>query len=210
MVARAGSYAMRNRQIGPATGPNLSEVEREASTAYHSEYRPGRRMTLLDALYRAGAISYARYRAGLEYARLHQQVEPPSEGVSGYGDGRHTDPTAKADRKGKRYTGRKIEPDGRITGDPRRPNRTRERLLEDARFAAFGVHDQEGDKCWVPVLRVVLFRTCCDAENPPTQLELTLLLTRYYKASSKQAPPYALGVVDTLLGRLALHFGLEK
>jgi hypothetical protein len=187
----------------------MSEAERSGRTDYRSEYRAGRQMTLLDKLYRDGAITHARYRAGIEFRKLCETNTPRSEGVSTYGDSRHADPTAKADRKGQRYTGFKVELDGTIS-QGRRRSRANERFLEDAVFALVGLHDQEGTKKFNPELFQVMYAACCESETPLTQKAITLRLTRYYGEQSKQTPAYAVGVVDTLLGRLELHFGFAK
>jgi hypothetical protein len=205
----------RTRETATATGPNLSEVEREHRRDYRSEYRPSRRMAFLDMLWRDGKgpiSTYGRYKAGQEYERLYLEAKRErSEGVGGYGGDRSADPLPKADRRGKRYTGYTIGADGTYTKDGRpSSNRTAIQAFEDAVFAACGLHDQNGDKRWLPVIRTLMYRVCCDRENPPTQVELTMLLTTYYKETSKQAASACIPLIDTVLGRLELYFGYTK
>jgi hypothetical protein len=135
---------------------------------------------------------------------------PPSEGVSSYGSNVYApDPVSKSDRHGRRHTGYEVQPDGTITYKGRR-SRSNMRELEDALFAACGVHDTDGRRI-VNLKHVnMLMRIVTESERIPTQKELTLALTDYYGEKSKQTPPYSLGWLDTILGRLAQHYALSK
>lgn len=170
-----------------------------------SEYQPLRVLTLLDKLYyRERAIDTDMWLAGRELHDMIAAEEAPSEGVGGYGDRTSAQPGGKADRTGKRLTGWKINPDGTLEYGKRRSGQNR-RALADAMFAICGVVDSEGDKRFDEKLFGVLYRTIMETERPPTLTGLTLELTTHYGAKSKQAPPFALGVLHTLLGRAARH-----
>jgi hypothetical protein len=82
--------------------------------------------------------------------------------------------------------------------------------LEDAIFAAVGVLDDTHKRRVNIKHAEILMRIVIDAENVPTLTATTLQLTDYYGAKSKQTPPFALGWLDTVLGRLAVHYGLAK
>lgn len=170
---------------------------------------PWRVMTLLDKLYREKAIDVTMWMAGRELRDMIEAEEKPSEGVAGYGDRTNASPSNKADRAGQRLTGWKIAPDGSLEYGRRRSGANR-RALADAMFAACGLHDQEGDKRFNEQMFRVLYRTVMESEHPPTLTGLTLELTTYYGAKSKQTPPFSMGMMHTVLGLLALHLGYAK
>jgi len=191
----------------------MREVAAEIGPTDRSEYSPHRALTALDKWFREGAIDSGRWRAGLDLRDLLLKRMGRSAGVSGvYGDTRHADPTDKADRAGQRLTGYRIRDDGEIDFDKRkrRASRANERFLEDAVLAACGCHDQEGNKRVDPQLAEMLMRVVLDSESMPTLKALTLERTAYYGAKSKQAPPFSMGMMHTLLGLLALHLGHAK
>lgn len=171
---------------------------------------PGRALTLIDKLYREGAITPEMWLAGLDIRNMVLKEWPKSDGVSSYGDSKGSDPAAKSDRVGKRLTGFQIGPDGSLLVAGRRKSRTNERHLEDAIFAVAGLHDNEGNKLWDKQQAELLLRIVTHSETMPTLTAITLELTSYYGAKSKQAPPYALGVIVTLLGRAAQHLRYNK
>jgi hypothetical protein len=180
--------------------------------------RRQRALCLVEKLHRDNALSYEEFAAAGILRNQIMMEMPPSEGVSSYGSNINaTEPSRKSDRIGRRLTGYEVQPDGTLRYPGGRKSRANERRLEDAIFAAVGVYtdglrDKNGR-----IERVVnvqhykiLERAILNSEEMPTLTGFTLELTDYYGAKSKQAPPYALGVLRTLLGRLARHYGLVK
>lgn len=170
-------------------------------------------LTFVDKLYRDSEISVDMWFAAGALRNMLLLEMPPSVGVSSYGlSVKASEPSAKADRAGKRHTGWKIQPDGEILrpGDPGnpggRPSRSNERRLEDAIFAACGLHDTELKRRVNVKHAELLIRIVTYTETMPTLKAITQGLTDRYGPKSKQGPPYAFGIVETLLGRLALHF----
>jgi hypothetical protein len=173
--------------------------------------RRQRALCLVEKLHRDGAISYEEYAAAGILRNQIMMEMPPSEGVSSYGSNvRATEPSRKSDRVGRRLTGYEVQPDGTLRYPGGRKSRANERLLEDAIFAAVGLHNDEGRRVVNVQHYRILERAILSSEEMPTLTGLTLEMTDYYGARSKQAPPYALGVLRTLLGRLARHYGMAK
>ena len=167
-------------------------------------------LTLVDRLHREGAIPFEQFAAAGIFRDTIMGEIPPSEGVSSYGSNiTAAQPSAKADRLGRRLTGFMISLEGRVMHLGSRKSREAERNLEDAIFAAVGVFDQGGRQHINFRHADLLVRVCIQTESMPTLAEITQELTRYYGARSKQ-PPYALGVISTWLGRMATHYGLVK
>jgi hypothetical protein len=181
-----------------------------------TEYVPHRALTLIDMLYRdrdpEKRLSDAKFHAGRDLRRLWIVRLGHSEGVGGYGDGSRATDLPKADRAGLAQTGFRIQNDGSVTFKAgKRRGRTNERHLEDALFAALGLHDQEGNKVHATELEIALLIGAVDQADPPLTLTgITLALSRRYKETSKQAPPWGMGFLDVTLGRLAKHFGYMR
>lgn len=169
-------------------------------------------LCLADKLYQPNAegkraINVDHWMACGTLRNLIMLEMPPSEGVSSYGQSvKASEPSTKADRVGRRLTGAEIQPDGEVLFPGGRKHRRNERALEDALFAACGVLDQDQRRRINPKHAKILMRIVCETESMPTLTALTLELTDYYGAKSKQAPPFALGVITTWLDRLVLHF----
>lgn len=166
-------------------------------------------LSLVDKLYRPQedgkrAINVDQWMAAGVLRNMIMMEMPPSEGVSSYGQSvKASEASTKADRRGKLYTGYRIVQDGKILepGDPNnrggRKSRTNEWALLDALEAAVGKNNRRDAD--------ILIRVVTHTESMPTLTGLTLELTSYYGAKSKQAPPYALGVISAWLTRLHLH-----
>jgi hypothetical protein len=168
-------------------------------------------LSLVEKLHRDGAITYEQYAAaGILRNQLMMEMAP-SEGVSSYGSNiKASEPSRKADRVGRRLTGFEVDPDGALRYAGGRRSRANERKLEDAIFAAVGLHNDEGARMVNVQHADILIRVVTHTESMPTLTGITLELTSYYGAKSKQTPPYALGAVQVWLGRLALHYRLSK
>jgi hypothetical protein len=200
---------LRNQSRPVPYTPRQVIVEEETMAAGQ---RRQRALCLVEKLYRDRAITYEEYAAAGILRNQIMMEGPPSEGVSSYGNNiRASEPSAKGDRIGRRLTGYEVLPDGTLSYPGGRKSRANERRLEDAIFAAVGLH-MDGDHQHRRVVNVqhyrILERAILDSEGMPTLTELTLELTGHYGAKSKQAPPYSLGVLQTILGRLARHYGL--
>jgi hypothetical protein len=168
-------------------------------------------LSLVDKLHRDGAITFDQFSAAGILRNAIMMEIAPSEGVSSYGANvTAAEPSAKGDRAGRRLTGFEISPDGRVSSPGGRKTYRNERGLEDAIFAAVGVHDDDGARRINRKHADILIRVVTHTESMPTLTGITLELTDYYGAKSKQTPPFALGVVSTWLGRLALHYKLAK
>jgi hypothetical protein len=174
--------------------------------------RRQRALTLVEKLHRDGAISYEKFAAAGILRNQIMMEMPPSEGVSSYGSNiKASEPSQKADRVGRRLTGYEVRPDGEVRYAGGRRSRSNERKLEDAIFAAVGLHTAEEGKRVVNSRHAeILMRVVIESEKMPTLKNLTQELTDYYGKDSKQGPPYSVGVLDVWLGRLALHYGLSK
>lgn len=184
-------------------------VQEETSRAGEHRHRA---LSLLDRLHRDKAISFDQYAAGIHLRSAIMLEAPPSEGVSSYGGNiGHADGATKADRLAQRLTGFHITYDGRVTwvGHMHNASVNRQRL-ENAIFAAVGVLDYEGRRRLNESHAALLVQIVANTENMPTLAGITRHLTSFYGSNSKRQPAYALGVISTWLGRLALHFGLSK
>ena len=197
-------------------GLNQMALNREISTdEYLGTFRQStdkgekreRVLSLVDKLYRDGAIGVDMWMACGTLRNMIMMEVPPSEGVSSYGQSvKASEPSTKADRVGRRHTGFEIQPDGELLYAGGRKSRRNERALEDALVAACGVYDRDSRRRINMKHADILMRAVCDTEAMPTLTGLTLELTTYYGAKSKQAPPFALGMLSGWLGRLVLHF----
>ena len=171
----------------------------------------GRALCLVDKLHRDGAITFDQWVAAGNLRNAIMMEIAPSEGISSYGDNvTAAEPSGKADRAGRRLTGFEISPSGEISQPGGRKSRRNARALEDAIWAAVGLYDEDGEKRINIKHADILIRVVTHTESMPTLTGITLELTDYYGAKSKQTPPFALGVVSTWLGRLALHYKLAK
>lgn len=170
----------------------------------------GRVLSLVDKLYRPDkegkrAINVDQWLAAGTLRNLIMLEMPPSEGVSSYGQSvKASEPSTKADRKGKMYSGYKIVQNGQYLppGHPdnkgNKRSRSNEWTLLDALEAAVGPNNRKDAD--------ILMRVVVQTEAMPTLTQLTLEMTDYYGPKSKQTPPYALGVIRTWLTSLHLHF----
>lgn len=164
----------------------------------------GRVLSLVDKLYRPDkdgkrAINVDQWLAAGTLRNLIMMEMPPSEGVSSYGQSvKASEASTKADRRGKMYTGFQIGPQGAVSYPGGRKSRSNEWTLLEALEAAVGRNNRPHAE--------ILIRVVTQTEAMPTLTQLTLELTDYYGAKSKQTPPYALGVISTWLYRLHLHF----
>lgn len=188
---------------------------------------PGRALCLIDRLHRDGAITTDMWLAGNQLRQMIMAEMPRSEGVSTIYDASTRAPEAagKADRRGRRLTGFEVGHDGTVSyaGDKRSRSNLRE--LEDALFAACGLHDN-GHRRVANVQHVeILMRIVLESESMPTLMKLGCELTPwvmikegkdkgkmepFYGPKSKQTPPFASGHINVWLGRLAQHYGLVK
>lgn len=186
------------------------------------EDTPGRALCLLDRLHRDGAISTEMWMAGNQ---LRQQIAaemPPSEGISpAYDATGRAEPSRKADRRGRRLTGFDVSQDGTVTYAGGRRNKANLRELEDALFAAVGLHDVEHKRIADLKHVDILMRVCVDSEKMPTREALAMELTPWvtdkktgkpkpYYSGEKQLPPFAVGHIRVWLGRLAQYYRLAK
>lgn len=163
-------------------------------------------LSLVDKLYRDGAIDMEQWTACGTLRNMIMLEMPPSEGVSSYGQSvRASQPATKADRVGRRHTGFEVQADGEIIYAGKRRSRRNEHALEDAIFAAVGVHDRSSTRRVNVTHAEILLRIVCNTEEMPTLTEITKQLTSYY-TGAKQMPPFATGVITTWLERLARHF----
>ena len=164
----------------------------------------GRVLSLVDKLYRPDkdgkrAINVDQWMAAGMLRNMIMLELPPSEGVSSYGQSvKASQANTKADRRGKLYTGYQIGPTGDVAYSGNRKSRSNEWTLLEALEAAVGKNNRKHAE--------MLIRVVIETEAMPTLTALTLEMTDYYGAKSKQTPPYALGVIATWLTRLHLHF----
>jgi hypothetical protein len=191
------------------------------------EDTPGRALCLLDKLHHMGAISTEMWMAGNQLRQMIMKEMPPSEGVSPIYDpsARASEASRKADRRGRRITGFEVQYDGTIKYQGGRRNQANLRELEDALFAAIGLHDTDHRRVANVQHADILMRVVMESESMPTLLKLGCELTPwhrikegkdkgktkpYYGPQSKQTPPFAMGNISVWLGRLAQHFRLVK
>lgn len=187
---------------------------------------PGRALCLLDRLHRDEAITTEMWLAGTQLRQQIMAEMPSSEGVSSYGANiKASEPSRKADRVGRRHTGFEVQPDGTIRYAGGRRSRSNLRELEDALFAAVGLHDIEHKRVANLKHVDILMRVCTESENMPTLAALGSEITHwvrirsgkdkgkmepFYGAKSKQTPPFANGHIQVWLGRLAAHYGMVR
>src|SRR5690606_32437304 len=107
-----------------------------------------------------------------------------------------------------RLSGYEIQPDGGITYGGRRSRRN-ERRLEDAIHAAVGLHTDDGRRVINVPHAELLIRIVTHSESMPTLTDIAKEIGDYY-SGSKQRPPYAMGWLHTVLGRLARHYQLVR
>jgi len=182
----------------------------EEQTAHAGVMRQ-RVLSLVDRLHRTRAINFEQFAAGTLLRDLIMQQLPPSQGVSSYGNSiGQSDPATKSDRWGQRLTGFRISYDGLVSWAGGRKAQSEQRRLEDALFAAVGTFDDLGAKRVNPRHADILVRVVLVTDEQPTLANITRELTDYYGINSRRVPAFALGVVSTWLGRLALHFRLTK
>lgn len=188
---------------------------------------PGRALCLIDRLHRDGAITTEMWLAGNELRRMIMEEMPPSEGVSPIYDASTRAPEAsrKADRRGRSLTGFEVDHDGSVRYEGGRRSRANLRELEEALFAACGLHDNDHRRVANTKHVEILMRIVLESESMPTLMKLGCELTPlvmikdgkdkgkmepFYGPKSKQTPPFANGHITVWLGRLALHYGLMK
>jgi hypothetical protein len=161
-------------------------------------------LSLVDKLYRPDkdgkrAIDVNQWTAAGTPRNLIMLEMPPSEGVSSYGQSvKASQANTKADRRGKLYTGYQIGPTGGVSYPGGRKSRSNEWTLLEALEAAVGKGNRKHAE--------MLIRVVIETEAMPTLTQLTLEMTDYYGAKSKQTPPFALGCISVWLYRLHLHF----
>jgi hypothetical protein len=183
---------------------------------------PGRALCLLDRLHRDGAITTEMWMAGTQLRQQIMAEMPGSEGIPSYGTNvKASEVSRKADRAGRRLTGFEIQPDGSVLKPGGKRSRSNLRDLEDALFAACGMHDIEHKRIADLKHVNILMRVCIESEDMPTLQGLGCELTHlvrgkdgkmepYYGAKSKQTPPFAGGHIYVWLGRLAQHYRMAK
>lgn len=165
--------------------------------------------TLIEFLHHKRAISYEQFAAADLLREQIMKEMPPSQGVSSYGSNvKASEPSRKADRVGRRLSGYEIQPDGEILYGGRR-SRSNERRLEDAIYAAVGLHTDDGRRVVNISHAELLIRIVTHSENMPTLTEIAKMLGDYY-SGAKQMPPFAMGWLQTILGRLARHYQLVR
>jgi hypothetical protein len=164
-------------------------------TARAGEHRQ-RVLSLVDRLHRDGAISFDEFAAaGILRNALMLEI-PPSEGISSYGGNiGHADGATKADRLGQRLTGFQIDYEGHVYYRGGRLWNDHRRNLEDALFAAVGVHDDSGARRVNAKHADLLVRIVLDADDVPTLAGIARELTSYYGQGSKRPAAFALGAV---------------
>src|SRR5262245_38927103 len=104
-------------------------------------------LSLVDKLHRDGAITFDQWSAAIALRDAVMGEIAPSEGVSSYGANINAaEPSAKGDRAGRRLTGFQIAPDGSVSYPGGKKSGANRRALDDALFAAVGVHDEDGQR----------------------------------------------------------------
>jgi len=183
----------------------------EEATAHAGQTRQ-RVLSLVDRLHRDKRISFAEFAAACILRTLIMAETPPSSGVSSYGDdaGRGEAPHGKADRLGRRLTGYATDFNGGFSWVGGKKPLGAARRLEDALFAAIGVHDEGGERRYNKQHADMLIRLVIDSEHMPSLAGFTKELTTIYRASSKHTGGYSLGAATVWLNRLAMHFRLIK
>jgi hypothetical protein len=211
VLARVAEAKQRLRDQSKPTPytPPQTVVDEETMAAGVKRQRV---LTLLDKLYKdgAGGLTYERYAAGRQLAQQFEAELPKSQGLSSYGANVHaTEPSGKADRVGRRLTGYRIEPDGTIRYAGGKRSMQNMRRLEDALFAAVGCHDEDGRRVINIQHAELLLRIVTWTERLPNLTQIAKELSDFYHGQ-KQLPPFAMGWLYTVLGRLAQHYGMMK
>lgn len=211
VLARVAEAKQRLRDQSKPTPytPRQNVIDEETMVAGLKRQRV---LTLLDKLYKDGdgGLTYERYAAGRQLAQQFEAEMPKSEGASSYGANVHaSEPSGKADRVGRRLTGYRIEPDGAIRYAGGKRSMANMRRLEDALFAACGVHDEDGRRIINAEHAELLIRIVTWTERMPNLTEIAKKLSDFYHGQ-KQLPPFAMGWLFTVLGRLAQHYGMMK
>ena len=174
-----------------------------------------RALTLVEKLYHAGIIDFDEWTAAGSLRNMHFLLEPPSEGVSSYGQSTgRADPTRKGDRKAKRITGIDVLLNGEVRRGQSRDNRSDVWKYRDAMFAMCGVHDDEGVKIIDAQASRIMLRAIVDSERMPTQTEIGRARASYIKDDgnkpSKQVTAIGAFFVKEHLRRLAMHLRMVK
>ena len=207
-VAEAKERLRKQANPKPVEIPERPIAEEETMAA---GVKRGRVLSLADKLHRLGALSFEKHGAATILRNQIMAELPPSEGISSYGGNvKASEPSRKADRIGRRHTGYDVQQDGTIRWAGGKRSMRNLRSLEDAIFAAVGLHDEEGRRVVNIKHAEILMRVVLESENLPTLKDLTQELTSYYGKEAKQGPPYSVGVIDTWLGRLSQHYRLAK
>jgi hypothetical protein len=146
---------------------------------------------------------------------MHFLLQPPSEGVSSYGQSTGgIDPTRKGDRKAKRITGVEVHQNGAVSRGPSRDNKADRWRYQDAILAMCGMHDDEGTKIVDPQSLQIMVRAVTDSEYMPTHTEIGRVRAPYIKDEGKKPSPTVMAIgayfVKENLKRLALHLRMLK
>jgi hypothetical protein len=184
------------------TAPELSE---------RSEYVPWRALSLLDKLHREQRIDDDMRQAGKDLAEAYWEAKGGrSEGVVSLDGGPRATDMTKADRAGKRLTGVKIAPDGKVIGEIKRGHNSRSRFDELILVACGGWREDGRGKFLNEQHAKWLTATVVDTEDMPTLKAMAQAMGPYYAKEAKQAPPFALGHLHVWLGRIARYRGYCK
>src|SRR5262245_48186589 len=163
--------------MGRNPGGEMTRVTVEEETMQAGVKRQ-RVLSLVDKLHRDGAITFEMFSAAGILRNAIMMEIAPSEGVSSYGGNINAaEPSAKGDRVGRRLTGFEISPNGEVSYPGGKKSRRNERGLEDAFFAAVGVHDEEGQRRINKLHADILMRVVTHTESMPTLTGITLELT---------------------------------
>src|SRR5262245_33394299 len=145
-------------------------------------------LSLLDRLHRERAVSFDQYAAGTMLRNDIMRQAAPSEGVGSYGQSiGHADGTTKADRVGQRLTGFRVDYEGRVYWRGGRQANEEQRKLEDALFAACGLHDEAGGRRVNAQQAGLLIRIVLETEPRPTLTEVAQQLGSHYPAQSQRS-----------------------
>lgn len=169
-----------------------------------------RALTLVEKMYKDGLIDVDEYMAAGDFRNMFFLQEPPSQGVSPYGDNSGaSDPTRKADRHGRRLTGYSVERDGTVerTGSPQ--SKRNRWAYKDAIFAMCGVHNDEGEKVIDEQLKAIMIEAITNSERLMTQGEIGRMRS-LYGPNTKQLPAAGLTVAREALNKLARHLRYKK
>jgi hypothetical protein len=144
-------------------------------------------LSLVDKLHRDGAISFEQFAAAGILRNAIMMEIAPSEGVSSYETNvSPAEPSAKADRAGRRLTEFEISPSGEISQPGGRgKSRRNERTLEDAILAAVGVQRASAES--TSSMRIsILIRVVTHTESMPTLTGITLEHSRHASQSPRR------------------------